>query len=190
MNKDLTKLPDNLPQPEDDGKAEHLLGMVIPNTILPSTEGKIDLSKSNTQYLILYFFPMMVISEKNLPLGWNNIPGARGCTPQNITINEHIKDLQKYDVRICGISTQSIVELTKLSSLRKLSQSLISDSSLKCQENLQIPTFHTENMTMYKRLTLIVKDSKIVKVFYPIFPPDKHIFEIVEWLENNSKNQD
>ena len=186
MNKDLTKLPDNLPQPDDDWKSDHLVGIIIPSITLTSTKGKVDLSKVNTQYMVLYFFPMMAVPEKTLPSGWNNIPGARGCTPQNITINEHIEDLQKYDVRVCGISTQSIDELTELSSLRKFSQLLISDSSLKFQENLQIPTFHVENKTMYKRLTLIVKNSKIVKVFYPVFPPDKHIFEILKWFETNS----
>ena len=111
---------------------------------------------------------------------------SRGCTPQNITINEHKDDLLKYDATSVGISTQPIDELTKLSSLRKFSQPILSDNSLKFQENLNIPTFQVENKTMYKRLTLILKESKVIKVFYPVFPPDKHIFEILEWLENNS----
>ncbi len=187
MNEDYTKLPDNLPQPDNDEASDHLLGMKIPSIILSSTKGQVDLSKINAQHIVLYFFPMMSVPEKSLPSGWDDIPGARGCTPQNITINEHIKDLKKYDAEIYGISTQSIDELTELSLLRKFSQPLISDSSLKFQENLQIPTFHVENKTMFKRLTLIVKDSKIIKVFYPVFPPDKHIFEILEWLDNHSK---
>jgi len=187
MDEDLTKLPSDLPQPGNDGTSDHLFGMTIPSIILPSTKGNLfDVSKIDTHYMILYFFPMMSVTEKSLPSGWNDIPGARGCTPQNITINEHIRDLQKYDAMIFGISTQSIDELTKLSLLRKFSQPLISDSSLKFQKKLSIPTFHVGNKTMYKRMTLIVKESKIIKVFYPIFPPDKHIFEIIEWLENNS----
>ncbi len=186
MDEDLTKLPDNLPQPNNDGASDHLFGMTIPTIKLPSTKDKLlDLSKINAHYIILYFFPMMSIPEKSLPSGWNDIPGARGCTPQNIIINEHIKELQKYDALIFGISTQSIGELTKLSLLRKLSQPLISDSSLMYQEKLSIPTFQVENKTMYKRLTLIAKESKIIKVFYPVFPPDKHIFEILDWIENN-----
>jgi len=186
MNKDLTKLPDNLPRPDDDGKSDHLVGITIPSIIFTSTKGDLDLSKINTQYIVMYFFPMMFVPEKTLPSRWDGIPGARGCTPQNITINQYIEDLQKYDVSVFGISTQSIDELTELSILRKLSQLLISDSSLKFQEKLQIPTFHVENKTIYKRLTLIVKNSKIIKVFYPVFPPDKHVFEILEWFETNS----
>ena len=186
MNEDYTKLPDNLPQPDNDEASDHLLGMKIPSIILSSTKGQVNLSKINAQHIVLYFFPMMSVPEKSLPSKWNNIPGARGCTPQNITFNEHKDDLLKYDAISFGISTQPIDELTKLSSLRKFSQSLLSDSSLKFQENLNIPTFQVENKTMYKRLTLILKKSKVIKVFYPVFPPDKHIFEILEWLENNS----
>ena len=187
MNGDLTKLPTDLPPPDNDGECDHLLGQIVPSIILQSTKGdSFDICKIHTNFVILYFFPMMVISEKNLPFGWNHIPGARVCTPQNITINEHIEDLLKYDATPIGISTQPNDELIKLSVLRNFSQSLMSDNELKFQEKLNIPTFHVENKTMYKRLTLIVKNSKIVKVFYPIFPPDEHIFEIIEWLEHNS----
>ena len=187
MNEDLTKLPTNLPRPDNDGECNHLLGKIMPNIILTSTKGNsFDICKVHTDFVILYFFPMMAISEKNLPSGWNDIPGARGCTPQNITINEHTKDLLKYDATPIGISTQSIDELSKISVIRDLSQVILSDNGLKFKEKLNVPTFQVENKTRYKRFTLIVKDSKIVQVFYPIFPPDKHIFEIIEWLENNS----
>ena len=187
MNEDLTKLPKDLPIPQDDGTTQHLLGMNMPEIILQSSTGhSLDVSKINHKFTILYFFPMMITQGENLPLGWNDIPGARGCTPQNIMISKYNKDLQKYNATVVGISTQSIDELRKLSVLRKLSQPLMSDNELKFREKLNIPTFHVENKTMYKRLTLIVKDFKIVKVFYPIFPPDKHVFEIMKWLENNS----
>ena len=188
MDEEFTKLPEGLPQPVDDGASDHLLGMTIPDTILPSTKNSIlELSKIDSRYKILYFFPMIAIPGENMPSsGWNDIPGARGCTPQNISMSKHNSDLQKYDAISIGISTQSVNELTKVSSLRKFSQSLVSDRDLEFQETLSIPTFQFEGKMMYKRLTLIVRESRIVKVFYPIFPPDKHIFEILEWLENDS----
>ncbi len=187
MDENLAELPEGLPQPKDDGASDHLLGMIVPSITLQSSIGdSLDVSRVKSEFVVLYFFPMMAIPEKRLPSGWNNIAGARGCTPQNITINEHRDDLLKYDATSVGISTQPIDELTKLSSLRKFSQPILSDNSLKFQENLNIPTFQVENKTMYKRLTLILKESKVIKVFYPVFPPDKHIFEILEWLENNS----
>ena len=189
MDEDLTKLPKNLPQPDNDGASKHLLGMIVPSIILPSTnQSFFDICKINTNFVILYFFPMMYVTGKKLPSGWEDIPGARGCTPQNITINEHMSDLIKHDATPVGVSTQSVEELSKVSIMREFSQVILSDISLKFQKKLSLPTFQVENKTMYKRLTLILKDSKIIKVFYPVFPPDKHIFEILEWLENKSVN--
>ena len=187
MNEDLIKLPDDLLQPENDGACDHLLGKRASNILLPSTKGDpLDACTVDTKFAIMYFFPMMADPEESLPTGWNDIPGARGCTPQNIAISEHIDDLLKCGATPIGISTQPIEELSKLSSMRGFFQAILSDNSFKFQEKLSIPTFQVGNKTMYKRLTLILKESKIIKVFYPIFPPDKHIFEILEWLENNS----
>ncbi len=185
MNDEFTKLPDNIPIPENDGTTNHFLGRQIPDIILPSTKDSFfDLSNINRQYGILYFFTMMSIPGKNLPLNWNDIPGARGCTPQNISFSENNTTLEKFDAISIGISSQPIYDLEQLSSIRKLSQILVSDSKFEFQKRLNIPTFNVEDKKMYKRLTLIVKDSKIIKVFYPIFPPDKHIFEILKWLES------
>ena len=188
MDENFSDLPDNLPQPENDGACDHLLGKMTPNILLPSTSGdSLDACTVDTKFVIMYFFPMMAVSEKSLPAGWNDVPGARGCTPQNISIHEHKDDLLKYGATPIGISTQLIEDLSKISSMRGFSQTIMSDNSLKFKEKLGIPTFQVENKTMYKRLTLILQESKIIKVFYPVFPPDKHIFEILEWLENNPK---
>ena len=184
---DLVKLPDNLPQPKNDRSCEHLLERIIPSTVLPSTKEKLfDICGVDSDFTILYFFPMMAISGKSLSSKWDKIPGARGCTPQNISINKHMKELQKYSATPIGISSQSIDELSKISSIRNFSQIILSDNSLKLQQKMDIPIFQFENKTMYKRLTLILKKCKIIKVFYPIFPPDKHVFEILKWLKNNS----
>lgn len=189
MSDDFTKLPFYLPKPKDDGRTNQLLRRQIPDIILPSTkEDFLDFSNIDRKYGVLYFFPMMGMPGKDLPLGWNEIPGARGCTPQNISFNEHNAELERFDAVAIGISSQSIYELEQLCSLRKLSQTLISDSKLEFQKKLNVPTFEVEGKTMYKRLTLIIKNSKIIKVFYPVFPPDKHIFKILEWLKNDSSN--
>ena len=187
---DKINLPENLPKPENDGEADGLLDRTIPKIVLPSTiEDILDITKINTNYLILYFFPRMIVPEEDIPSGWNDIPGARGCTPQNITITKYSRELEKYDATSVGISTQRIEELIEVSTLRNFSHILVSDNKLEFREKLCMPVFSFNNKTMYKRLTLIVKDSKIIKVFYPIFPPDKHIFEILKWFEEKLTNQ-
>ena len=37
-------------------------------------------------------------------------------------------------------------------------------------------------MTLYKRLTLVAEAGRIVKVFYPVFPPDRNAAEVLGWL--------
>jgi peroxiredoxin len=37
-------------------------------------------------------------------------------------------------------------------------------------------------MTLYKRVTLVIRDSEIVKVFYPVFPPDRNASDVLAWL--------
>lgn len=40
-------------------------------------------------------------------------------------------------------------------------------------------------MVLIRRLTLVVRDGVIEKVFYPVFPPDENAEKVVAWLENN-----
>ena len=131
------------------------------------------------------FFSYDGMPGKDLPSGWNEIPGARGCTPQNISFSENNDALENLDAVAIGVSSQSMYDLEQLSDIRKLSQQLVADSKLEFQEKLNVPTLEVEGKIMYKRITLIVKDSKIIKVFYPVFPPDEHIFEILDWLKRN-----
>lgn len=37
-------------------------------------------------------------------------------------------------------------------------------------------------MTLIKRLTLIIAHGRVIKVFYPVFPPDQHAAEVLAWL--------
>ena len=76
-------LPPNLPRPKDDGGARHLKGMALPDLSLPSTSGRqVNLSKVNAPRVVIYAYPMTGRPDRKLPQGWDDIPGARGCTPR------------------------------------------------------------------------------------------------------------
>ncbi|GBD17511.1 hypothetical protein HRbin26_02435 [bacterium HR26] len=59
---------------------------------------------------------------------------------------------------------------------------LLSDAELRFARALRLPTFVVEGMTLIKRLTLIIEDGQIVKVFYPVFPPQRNPEEVIAWL--------
>jgi peroxiredoxin len=59
---------------------------------------------------------------------------------------------------------------------------MLSDPDLSLARALDLPTFKGEGMTLYKRLTMIVDGDRIEHVFYPIFPPDTHAGEVLDWV--------
>ena len=89
---------DELPVPDDDGGANHLIGMHLPNHRLMSTSGtEVDLSALEG-LSVVYAYPLTGRPDKPLPDGWDVIPGARDCTPQSCSFRDHIDELKKLGV--------------------------------------------------------------------------------------------
>ena len=186
MSKNLLELPPNLPVPEDDGACKHLEGSLISSIALLSTSGhEVDLSKV-TGTTIVYIFPMIGNPDAPPMLGWNEIPGARGCTPQSCAFRDIHADLQKLGVNIYGLSAQPYDEQVKAVTRLHLPFELLNDTALALANSLVLPTFEYSNLCLIKRLTLIINDGKISKVFYPVFPPNENAAQVFEWL-NQSK---
>lgn len=84
---------------------------------------------------------------------------------------------------VYGISTQDSAYQAEVKGRINLPYELLSDDKLEFQKAMELPTIEWEGKTLIKRLTLAVEEGKIVKVWYPVFPPDKSAAEVVEWLE-------
>ena len=101
---DLNQIPANLPVPIDDGLADHLIGMQLPSLSLTATNGtKIDLSKIKGR-LVVYCYPRTGTPNTSLPEGWDQIPGARGCTPQSCAYRDHYQEIKALDAEVFGLS--------------------------------------------------------------------------------------
>ena len=179
------ELPANLPVPLDDGACNDLKGKKIPSVELTSTTGHIvDLSEIRGK-LVLYFYPMTGNPRESLPNGWDQIPGARGCTPQACSFRDHHKELQELNTQVFGVSTQSSEYQNEAVERLHLPFELLSDSKLTLSNSLNLPLFKVDSMSLNKRVTIIIQDGTIEKVFYPVFPPDKNIDEVIEYLSSN-----
>ena len=182
----LSILPSNLPVPKDDGACKHLLNQTLPNISLSNQSGNLlKLNRKDIFRIDLYCFPMTGHPDKSLPLGWDKIPGARGCTPETCSFRDHYDDLIKLNAIPIGLSTQSVVDLEEMTRRLKVPYDVVSDSNLIFTNLMKLPTFKIAEKVFIKRLTLIIENSIIKKVFYPIFPPDLHIKDVINWLENN-----
>ena len=90
----LENPPDNLPVPKDDGAASHLHTASLPDVTLPSTSGKPVRLDSLSGTTVIYIYPMTGRPDTPLPDNWDEIPGARGCTPQSCSFRDHYLELQ------------------------------------------------------------------------------------------------
>ena len=184
------ELPNDLPVPEDDGSADHLPGMRLPPISLASTAGEVvDLSALPGR-TVVYCYPMTGRPDRSLPAGWDEIPGARGCTPQSCSFRDHHAELGSLGARVFGLSTQDTEYQREAATRLHLPFALLSDSDLAFAGALGLPTFEVDGMVLLKRLTLVIDEGWIEKVFYPVFPPDRSAEEVVEWLEDPGRVSD
>ena len=175
-------LPGGIPAPTDDGAADHLPGLRIPSVPLMSTAGEpVDLAALSGK-TVVYCYPMTGRPDRKLPQGWDEIPGARGCTPQSCSFRDHHAELRDLGARVFGLSTQDTEYQREAAGRLQLPFELLSDEILAFAKALGLPTFEVEGMILLKRLTLIVEDGRIEKVFYPVFPPGNNAEEVLAWL--------
>ena len=190
MSYDPTILPPNLPVPEDDGAADHLRGAHMPRIALASTDGgsmRVDVVPEGAERLVLYAFPRTGRpDEPPLVPEWDAIPGARGCTPETCGFRDHAAELRAAAAAVAGLSTQDTEYQRELVERLGLPFPLLTDTDLALTRALRLPTFEAAGHTLLKRLTLVVRDGAIEHVFYPVFPPDTHAAEVLDWLGNAS----
>ncbi|MFY9839761.1 MAG: peroxiredoxin [Xanthobacteraceae bacterium] len=182
-------LPPDIPVPQDDGAARHLANLALPDVALPATSGSpVTLSKL-TGRTVLYIYPRTGVPGIDAPPGWDQIPGARGCTPQSCGFRDHFAELKALGVEhLYGLSTQDTAYQREAAERLHLPFAILSDADLKLTRAIDLPTFTTSGMTLLKRMALVVDDGVIVKAFYPVFPPDKNATEVIAWLRRQGQN--
>lgn len=176
-----------IPEPRDDGRADHLKGMVLPDIALLATDGSLVALGSLTGLTVLYIYPMTARPGVALPDDWDEIPGARGCTPQSCSFRDHMEELQTLGVnQLFGLSVQETGWQQEAVERLHLPFSLLSDASFQLADALSLPRFVADGMTLLKRMALLIRDRRIEKVFYPVFPPDRNAADVVEYLRNTA----
>lgn len=181
----LSQLPDDLPAPVDDGGARHLKGMRLPSLGLPSTQGQTINLGEVRGLLVIYCYPMTGQPGVPLPEGWDQIPGARGCTPQSCAFRDHYQELKALGAEVVGLSVQTTDYQREMAERLHLPFPVVSDAGYRFQQALRLPTFVAAGMTLLKRVTLIARDGVVETVHYPIFPSDSDAPWVVAYLRNH-----
>lgn len=181
-----TDLPADLPVPVDDGAADHLQGAPVPPIELRATDGRTVRLDTVTGRTVVYAYPRTGEPGKpSLVEDWDQIPGARGCTPESCGFRDHHADLQAAGAAVYGLSTQDTPYQQEAATRLGLPFAILSDEQLELTTALRLPTFEAAGHTLLKRLTLLLNDGVIERVWYPVFPPDTHAEAVLAWLRAN-----
>ena len=183
----IIEIPDwsKIPAPEDDGATRHLQGMKITSLALPATNSSaVDLASLQGR-VVVFAYPRTSRPGIPNPDGWDLIPGARGCTPQACSFRDHFERLKSLGVDyLFGLSTQDCAWQREAVERLNLPFPLLSDESLRLAKAMRFPLLRTNGMTLLKRMTLILQNGVVESVFYPVFPPDHHVTELIAWLKD------
>jgi len=179
----LLVMPADLPVPIDDGAADHLKGMALPDLALESTRGRrVNLSREQSRLLVIYCYPRTGRPDQPIPEGWDAIPGARGCTPQNCAYRDRDAAFKSLGAAVFGLSTQTPEYQREMAERLQLPYEVLSDHELRFTRALRLPTFEFGGETLIKRLSMVVRDGVIEHVAYPVFPSDADASAILVWL--------
>jgi peroxiredoxin len=179
-------LPEGLPVPEDDGACDHLPGTMLPQLTLESTQGPVSLRALSQDLLVLYVYPRAGRPGRPMPAGWDEIPGARGCTPQSLGFRDAHERFRALGAGLAGLSAQPLDDQREFAERNAIPYPILADPDLRLARALRLPTFEVEGQTLYKRLALVVEACAVEKVFYPVFPPDENAADVLAWLEDRA----
>jgi peroxiredoxin len=112
--------------------------------------------------------------------GWDETPGARGCTPQSCGFRDAYPEL---GVPVAGLSAQTLADQLEFAERNAMPFPVIADPDRRLGAALRLPTFEIAGLTLYKRVTLVAERGRIEKVFYPVFPPDRNAADVLAWLK-------
>jgi peroxiredoxin len=174
-----------IPVPIDDGKAIHLVGKHLPNINLSATNGElVDLSSYNG-YTVLFIYPRTGQPGKpSLLDNWDDIPGARGCTPQSCSFRDHFAYFLQHEIRVFGLSTQDTLYQKEVVERLQLPYLILSDENLTFANAMQLPIFEVSGIKLLKRMAIIIYNGVIKHVFYPVFPPDQNAIQVIKWFKD------
>ncbi len=187
MRDDFLRLPEGLPVPADDGACDHLPGLHLPSISLPSTLGvSVNVADASRGLAVFFFYPRTGRPDEPAPQHWDEIPGARGCTPQSCAFRDLHAQFRALGAEVYAVSTVSPAHQAEFASRMRMTMPHLSDERFELVNALRLPTFEWGGARFVHRLALVAERGAIVRAFYPVFPPDRNAPETMRYLRSRA----
>jgi peroxiredoxin len=159
----------------------------VPPLLLPSTNGPMELRALCAERALLFFYPATGVPGRDPACdpapGWDDIPGAAGCTPQSLGFKAAFATFTKRGVRVAGISTQPLDEQRDFATRHAIPFPLICDQQLELQRAWGLPTFRVEGRTFLKRMVLYIAAQHVAHMIYPVPVPAESAARALEHID-------
>lgn len=192
VSEDYFALPATLPVPQDDGACDHLTNITLPDLVLRATSGSaVNIAHLARTRAVIFTYPRTGNPQDPDPSldGWDEIPGARGCTPQSCGFRDLTSEFAALGYAIAGLSTQSTEYQFEFVRRMHIPFDLMSDSEFALTDALLLPTFTFNGERLLKRMAWVLDKGKIEKVFYPVFPPGENSNTVLAWLRGRADRE-
>ncbi|WP_044619440.1 peroxiredoxin [Gynuella sunshinyii] len=155
-----------------------------PVSFLSTNQEMINIGKSGNR-VVLYVYPRTTPAD-GVPLpNWDVIPGARGCSIQARGFASFYTAILNTGIsNIYGLSTQDTAYQQEAKSRLDVPFELLSDPKMLLAKELNLPTFSVENHVLYQRITFVISDGVIEKVFAPIKDAADNAREVLAYLNH------
>jgi DNA-binding HxlR family transcriptional regulator len=165
-----------------------LVGRRLPEVVLTRHDGRPERLHVAGSWLAIYLFPgAFAPGDQGLPPGWDDIPGARGCTVESLTYAASHADFAAAGARVHGVSTQRPDQLAAFVAHARLPFPLLSDQDGRLAAGLLLPTFRAGGVERFKRLSLLVDPGAVIRsVQFPISDPAGSVAEMLHQLRQLS----
>jgi DNA-binding HxlR family transcriptional regulator/peroxiredoxin len=161
-----------------------LVGTRVPPLTLTDSAGALRDPIGAAELTVLYCYPGAYADSASYPVGWGDIPGARGCTLESVTYRDRLPDFAERGAEVVGVSTQRPDEQAAFAAKERIRFALVSDQDLRLAGALRLPTFRAAGADRLKRATLVVRhDREIRGVLYPVTDPAGSVDEALALVD-------
>ena len=163
--------------------ATTLIGRQLPSIELQGADNRSCNLSSLTGLNVIYVFPRISGPDGPLIPGWEQVPGAKGCTVQSCAFRDHYGDLRKAGVNnVFGISAQDTASLARAVRQLRLPFRLLSDCEMDLARNPGLQTFQVGSHVLYRRITLITKGRIVRHAIIPGQDTALNPTQILQWI--------
>ena len=166
------------------------VGSVMPTLRLPANDGgSYDVAEAGA-WTVLAALPGATADPTSYPAGWQEIPGAPGCTLEASTYRDLVDEFDAAGVAVRALSMATPRQTAPWAEHLGLTYPVLSDVDADLVTALRLPTFHAGGRDHIKRLTLVVDPERVVQaVQFPIADPAGSVREALEVVQAARQHQ-